>query len=87
VAAVLQFIQLKTLNVATDTNKQEKKKDKGADYISNLTQRQMPYFLSGFTFIILLRLPAALGLYWITTSIFSIIQQYMLQNHDKPKSN
>jgi YidC/Oxa1 family membrane protein insertase len=86
IAAVLQFIQFKTLNVTPKENK-EKKKTKKADYISGLAQRQMPYFLSGFTFIILLRLPAALGLYWITTSIFSIIQQYMLQNHDEPKPN
>ena len=86
IAAILQFIQFKTLNVAPAT-KQEKKKADKADYISNLTQRQMPYFLSGFTFIILLKLPAALGLYWITTSMFSIIQQYMLQRHDKSKPN
>ncbi len=85
-AAVLQLIQFKTLDVKPAAREGKKKSDK-ADYISNLTQRQMPYFLSGFTFIFLLRLPAALALYWITTSLFSIIQQYILQNHDKSKSN
>lgn len=81
VSAVFQFFQLKLSGPKT---KKAKKKD-GMGQFAQMTQKQMPYFLSAFTFAFLTRLPAALGLYWITTSLFSIGQQYILKNHVKPK--
>lgn len=58
-------------------------KDKG-DF-SNILQNQMLYFFPMFTVLILLRLPSALALYWLTTTIFTIFQQrviYKRQNQD-----
>ncbi len=37
--------------------------------------RQMIYLAPAITFIIFLKLPAAIGLYWIVSSLFSILQQ------------
>jgi len=41
-------------------------------------QKQMIYFFPVFTVIILLKLPLAVGLYWLTTAVFSIIQQHIV---------
>ncbi len=40
--------------------------------------RQMVYFIPVITLIFLLNLPSAIGLYWIATTIFSIIQQILV---------
>ena len=37
--------------------------------------RQMVYFGPILTIVIFFNLPAAIGLYWLATSVFSIIQQ------------
>lgn len=46
--------------------------------VSQVMQKQMVYFFPIFTVIILMSLPAALGLYWTISSIFSIIQQRLI---------
>jgi YidC/Oxa1 family membrane protein insertase len=65
-AGVVQFIQSKNIISNTPGDKEDK-----AVQIGN----QMAYFFPVFTIIILLRLPAAIGLYWITTALFTLIQQ------------
>lgn len=47
---------------------------------SRLLQKQMTYFFPIFTFFILLQLPAALSLYWLSTTLFSIFQQHLIFN-------
>jgi len=54
-----------------------------ADQISAQMSSQMIYFFPIFTFFILLRLPAAVGLYWLTTVIFSIGQQRLIYSSPK----
>jgi len=81
--AATQFFQVK-LTQPKKASKKEKVKD-GFSQFAEMSQRQMPYFLAAFTFVFLARLPAALGLYWITTSLFSIAQQNILKNNAKPK--
>ena len=54
-----------------------KKQGSESDF-AQIMQKQMLYFLPGFTIIILLGLPSALGLYWTVSGIFSIIQQYLI---------
>ncbi|MBI4094451.1 MAG: YidC/Oxa1 family membrane protein insertase, partial [Candidatus Liptonbacteria bacterium] len=39
---------------------------------------QMVYLAPVFTFAILVGLPAAVGLYWVATSAFSIVQQLII---------
>ncbi len=71
-AGILQFFQTKMLMPSINKNK-EKNKD-----MAYIMQKQMVYFFPFITVIILLKLPSALGLYWIVSGIFSIIQQYFI---------
>lgn len=71
-AAILQFFQTKML-----TPKNEPGKGKSSD-MSQIMQKQMLYFFPFLTVFILMSLPSALGLYWIVSGIFSIIQQYFI---------
>ena len=52
-------------------------KTKTPDF-SQIMQKQMLYFFPIFTVFILWRLPAAIGIYWIITALFSIGQQYLI---------
>jgi len=51
-------------------------------------QKQMMFFFPVLTVFILLKLPSALGLYWLATSVFTILQQYILDKsgHKSPTS-
>lgn len=71
-AGVVQFFQTKML-----VQKQPKSQGKNLD-MAMMMQKQMVYFFPFITIIILLRLPSALGLYWIVSGVFSIIQQYFI---------
>ena len=73
-AGILQFLQSKML---TPSQLSSQKKDKMSQF-SNRMQKQMLYFFPVFTILILWRLPSAVGLYWIITSLFSIFQQYLI---------
>lgn len=77
-AGIFQFIQTKMLTPKI-------KGDDRLDRFSKMLQSQTLYFFPILTVLILLRLPAAIGLYWIVTTIFSIIQQYfILKPYAKP---
>lgn len=71
-AGILQFIQTKTTLPKT-----KKTTDKSSDFARTM-QKQMVYFFPFLTFIILLGLPSALGLYWMVGSLFLIIEQYII---------
>lgn len=73
---ILQFIQMKM--VMPKIKKTPKAKGDNLGQVSNMMQKQMVYFLPIFTVFILWRLPAALGLYWLVTNLFSIAQQYFI---------
>ena len=68
-AGVLQYFQTPPSPITTKPLKDPMVK------ISNLIQKQMLYFFSLVTFLFLLKFPSALALYWIITSLFSIIFQ------------
>lgn len=70
-AALAQFYQGK-LSLVKTTSSQAKAG------LANLTQKSMIYFLPFLTFFFLTNLNAAIGLYWLTTTVFSIGQQYLL---------
>lgn len=70
-AGIFQFFQTKMI---TGNNKTSSKKS--GDF-SQVMQKQMLYLFPVFTIIILWRLPSAIALYWMTTSLFSIGQQYI----------
>lgn len=48
------------------------------EYISQAMSKQMMYFLPVFTIFICWKLPAGLALYWVVTTLFTIIQQYAI---------
>lgn len=87
IAGAGQYFQMK-ITLDRKKNKEEKEdknnnKSNESNDVGKSIQKQMIYFLPGFTFIILLSLPSVVGLYWIITIIFSIMQQYIIQNEKK----
>lgn len=70
-----------TRNVVPDTSKSNKTKDlnKKEDDLQEMAatmQKQMVFMMPVMTGLISASFPAGLGLYWIVTTIFSIIQQW-----------
>jgi YidC/Oxa1 family membrane protein insertase len=72
-AGICQFFQSK--EIISQSPQQSKKTDQMSQF-SNMLQKEMLYFFPIFTVLILWKLPAAIALYWITTSLFSLVQQY-----------
>jgi YidC/Oxa1 family membrane protein insertase len=79
-AAAGQYLQMR-MTVAKKKEGDEKQDTAKA------IQSQMVLFLPGFTFIILLSLPSAVGLYWIITVAFSVFQQYIIKKEKKEEKN
>jgi YidC/Oxa1 family membrane protein insertase len=77
IAGILQFFQTKMV-----ASSQKKVKGSAPD-MAQAMQTQMLYVFPVITIIILLSLPSALGLYWIISSIFSIVQQYYILKKQK----
>ena len=77
IVAIFQFLQIKTSQVATK-KPEEKKKDDSMSKMQDMMQKQMLIFLPLFTLFILTQLPAALGLYWLIITIFTIVQQKII---------
>jgi len=73
-AGVCQFFQSK---MASPKTLKVKQKDEISQF-SEMFQKQLLYFFPIFTILILWKLPSAIGLYWITTTLFSLGQQYFV---------
>jgi len=71
-AGIFQFFQTKMAIPKTKKTKTQ------LGQFSDLIQKQTLYFIPIFTVLLLWKLPAAISLYWLTTTIFSIIQQYLI---------
>jgi YidC/Oxa1 family membrane protein insertase len=75
--AIAQFFQAKTSMPSAP-------KTAGADdktsQMTSMIQKQMVIFIPLITLFVLYNLPAALGLYWLITTIFSIVQQRSIFN-------
>ena len=76
-AAGLQFWQTKML--------QPKRGQAGPklEPMANIMQKQMLYFLPLVTFFVAVRLPAGLPLYWSVTTLFAIVQQFIIMKKRK----
>ena len=81
-AALFQYIQGKQTLVKNNANQN--------DPAQKIT-KQMVYVAPALTFFVLLGLPSVIGIYWITTSIFSIGQQaiinHSLKDHGKDETD
>jgi YidC/Oxa1 family membrane protein insertase len=71
-AGIFQFFQTEM------TMSKTKKTKTQLEQFSNLIQKQTLYFIPIFTVLLLWKLPAAISLYWLVTTIFSIVQQYFI---------
>jgi YidC/Oxa1 family membrane protein insertase len=60
------------------TSPKSQKPRAGSSQMGEIMQKQMLYFFPAFTVLILWNLPSAIGLYWLVSTIFSIIQQYLI---------
>jgi YidC/Oxa1 family membrane protein insertase len=74
--AIAQFFQAKT---STPPAPKEGADDK-ASQMTNMMQKQMVIFIPLITLFVLYNLPAALGLYWLITTLFTIFQQRSIFN-------
>ncbi len=72
IAGVFQFLQTKL------TLPKQAPKTKKDDSFSGHLQKQMQYFMPIFMVVILFKLPSAIGLYWICSTLFTIVQQYVI---------
>ncbi len=72
-AGAIQYFQSK--NIMDNSLPSSSGSKDQASQISKTMGKQMMYFFPAFTVIILLRLPAAIGLYWMITALFTLIQQ------------
>jgi len=72
-AALSQYLQAK-LTILPQTNQNLSKEEKLAKQMSAMTL----YFMPVLTVVILYKLPSAIALYWLTTTVFSVIQQVII---------
>lgn len=88
-AGLTQFVLALMLMPATSTTAEKtlalqtksKKDDKKAEDMENMAetmQTQMLYIMPIMTIFISIKFPSGLGLYWIVTTIFSVIQQFSI---------
>jgi len=69
---ISQFFQIRIISKKPKTGK---KQNKG---FAEEMQKQMQYFMPVFMVLILWKLPSALGLYFLVTTLFTIVQQYII---------
>lgn len=76
-AGLTQLIYSKMLTAAIEKQppKTKEEKESIADMTQNM-QSQMLYLMPLMTTVISAGLPSGLGLYWVVTTVFSIVQQY-----------
>jgi len=72
-AALSQYLQAR-LTIIPQTNQNLSKEEKLAKQMSVMTL----YFMPVLTVVILYKLPSAIALYWLTTTVFSVIQQVII---------
>ena len=73
-AGIGQFIQVRITMPSTSNDGKEKEEGFGA-----IMKKQMKFVLPIFTVFILSSLPSAVGVYWIITVIFSVVQHKLVK--------
>lgn len=85
IAGALQFYQSKMMMDQQKKTQPTPAKSSTPDFSTALT-RQMTYIMPVMTVFISYSLPGGLALYWITTTIFSIIQQWLVFSKDESQA-
>lgn len=65
-------------HVNVPKKKEEKKKEEDSLEMAQSMQQQMIFFMPIMTVIISLKFPSGLALYWVITTLFSLVQQYLV---------
>ncbi|MDD3190581.1 MAG: YidC/Oxa1 family membrane protein insertase [Candidatus Pacebacteria bacterium] len=97
IAAVLQYFQTRSImNVSKDKENPKEEKNEGEKTPEEKTQeftqamsKNMMYFMPFLTLVFAMSLPSGLALYWSVTTIFAIVQQYLIikrRREDNPKA-
>jgi len=76
ITVMVYFVQTK-ISLQNNKNDNNKKNDMAMNF-----QKQMPYFFSILTFVVLVKVPSAVSLYLIVSSLFTMIQQYTLKKNE-----
>ncbi|MDD4409136.1 MAG: YidC/Oxa1 family membrane protein insertase [Candidatus Pacebacteria bacterium] len=76
-AAAIQYYQVKTSATTMTAKKKEDgvKKDGSDMDIAEMMQKQMTFMVPIITLVVLWTLPSAVGLYWMVSSIVTVIEQ------------
>lgn len=77
-AAVLQFFQTKMYQHGKAKEAASTSSDDTMEATNRMMMNYMMYFLPALTFFFGIQFPAGLSLYWITTTLFGIGQQYYI---------
>ena len=87
-AGILQFIQSKLMFSKTkNINPPKGKSPRGLADMSGLMGKQMLYLMPAMTVFIAMSLPSGLALYWVTTTLFAIGQQYVIMRPQVGKAD
>jgi YidC/Oxa1 family membrane protein insertase len=78
IAGVAQFVQMRWLAPTPQSMAQPGANEDTAAMMVSM-QKNMMYIFPAMTVFIALRLPAALALYWATTTVFGMVQQVLLK--------
>ncbi|HOX30357.1 MAG TPA: YidC/Oxa1 family membrane protein insertase [Candidatus Paceibacterota bacterium] len=78
IAGVLQYFQTKMVTDLTPRATRNGGETDMMEEMQSQMQKYMLYFFPAVTVFIFWKLPSALSLYWITSSVFSIAQQYLV---------
>ncbi len=79
IVGISQYLQIKLITPKSTGEKKEKD-------MSAQIQKQMMYLTPVMMFFILLSLPSALGVYLLTTTLFTIAQQYLITKKNKAEN-
>jgi YidC/Oxa1 family membrane protein insertase len=88
-AAVSQFVLSFMMSPEPSKKKvvsTEKKEEDFADSLTNALQTQNLYVMPLLWFFMLLKLPSGIGIYWVFSTIFSLVQQWIFMGPGRLKT-
>jgi YidC/Oxa1 family membrane protein insertase len=86
ITAAAQFYQLKMMqakNKKTEETKAIAKKDDKSPDFATIMQKQMLFIVPIMTLFIGIKFPSGLALYWLTSTLFMIGQQWFIMHKEK----
>ena len=85
-AGLGQFVLMRQATPAAGKDQVSLGSDQSAQMMAGM-QKNMAYIFPAMTVFIALQLPAALSLYWVASTVFGIVQQYLFKKYLNVASN